>query len=314
MKNNPILARILQKLEIEKPDNFMNSLSQKISQSDLNTFLLALYAKLTARKTPAELLKLYEENSYVKPSPISPILLYKQELKLLNMATEQDILPVQLSPAAQLGSCSVIATVSQNKIFSAVRGTEILADPTNMLALHISREIKYNGLSNEIPIHFCATSRVIRGQKFLRKDLVQHFSLYGMVSSGRDRGSYSFESQCLVKHIGFYRDFFVLNFGAPISLTLHKRGGYTDSEGFIKRMQKILQAEFPDTKILVEDNEDSNAYYTGLQFTLYVHINGKAINNGDGGFVNWIQNMLGNKKERLLISAIGIDRLCQPNQ
>ncbi|MBP1996208.1 hypothetical protein [Paenibacillus eucommiae] len=30
---------------------------------------------------------------------------------------------------------------------------------------------------------------------------------------------------------------------------------------------------------------------------------------GDGGFVDWTQKMLENKKERLLISAIGLDRL-----
>jgi len=30
---------------------------------------------------------------------------------------------------------------------------------------------------------------------------------------------------------------------------------------------------------------------------------------GDGGFVDWTQKKLGNKKERLLISAIGLDRL-----
>lgn len=33
--------------------------------------------------------------------------------------------PVQLSPVAPLGSCSVVATVDQNKVVSAVRGTEV---------------------------------------------------------------------------------------------------------------------------------------------------------------------------------------------
>lgn len=30
---------------------------------------------------------------------------------------------------------------------------------------------------------------------------------------------------------------------------------------------------------------------------------------GDGGFVDWISQILGNKKERCLISGIGLDRL-----
>lgn len=33
------------------------------------------------------------------------------------------------------------------------------------------------------------------------------------------------------------------------------------------------------------------------------------INIGDGGFVDWTQKLLGNKKERCLISGIGLDRL-----
>ena len=30
---------------------------------------------------------------------------------------------------------------------------------------------------------------------------------------------------------------------------------------------------------------------------------------GDGGFVQWTQHLLGNRKERLLISGIGLDLL-----
>jgi len=37
--------------------------------------------------------------------------------------------------------------------------------------------------------------------------------------------------------------------------------------------------------------------------------NNDKIEIGDGGFVDWIQKMTNNKKERCLISGIGIDRL-----
>jgi hypothetical protein len=30
---------------------------------------------------------------------------------------------------------------------------------------------------------------------------------------------------------------------------------------------------------------------------------------GDGGFVDWTARLLGNRRERLLISALGVDRL-----
>ncbi|MFI0799771.1 hypothetical protein [Amycolatopsis lurida] len=31
--------------------------------------------------------------------------------------------------------------------------------------------------------------------------------------------------------------------------------------------------------------------------------------HGDGGFVDWTQRLVGNRKERTLISGVGVDRL-----
>jgi hypothetical protein len=41
-------------------------------------------------------------------------------------------------------------------------------------------------------------------------------------------------------------------------------------------------------------------------------IHGREHHIGDGGFVDWTQQLLENKKERMLISAIGLDRLLMP--
>jgi len=300
MDNITKITKILKKLEHGK----------SIPQSDLTTMLMGVHAQTCARQTPAELLKHYDQNSFTKPSPLSPVKLNMQEHTLLSMAEEQGFLPVLLSPAAQLGSCSAVAAVSQNKILSAIRSTEIIADPTNMLALHICNEIKHGRVSNNAPVHFCASSRVVRGQKFGRKDLVQHFSIFGMVSAGQDSGSYGFEALCLAKHINFYQSFFTFNFNSPISLTLRARKGYADAKGLVTRMQEKLQNEFPNLHIEIEDSPSYNEYYAGLQFTLYVHINGERMTIGDGGFVDWAKKLLGQKKERMLISALGIDRLC----
>ena len=301
MENSAIITKILNKLESGK----------SVPLSELTTMLMGVYAKICARQTPAGLLKQYEENCFAKPSHLSPIKLNMQEHALYNMAEEHGISPVLLSPAALLGSCSSVAAVSQNKVLSAIRGTEILADPTNMLALHICNEIKHGRLVSKEPVHLCASSRVVRGQKFGRKDLVQHFSIFGMVSAGRDQGSYGFEAACLVKHIAFYKNFFSANFKAPISLTIRKRKGYSDLDGLVSRMQEKLINDLPGLSVKVDDEPSDNEYYTGLQFTLYAHINEENVTIGDGGFVDWSKKLLGQKKERMLISAIGIDRLCQ---
>ena len=43
--------------------------------------------------------------------------------------------PVELSPLAPLGTSSVVGTVHQNKVVSTSRNSEVLSDPTNVLAL-----------------------------------------------------------------------------------------------------------------------------------------------------------------------------------
>ena len=300
MEHSAIIERILR--EIRNVD-ILEQLS-RISGSDLSTLLLEVYARVTSRQKPADLLKAYALNDFVKPSPLPAIELLKHEIALLSLAELSGIFPVVLSPAAQLGSCSSVASVSQNKVFPAVRGTEILADPTNMLALEVCRQIKYDKLSNKEPIHNCAAGRVLRAQRYKAKNLVQHFNIFGMVSSGRDSGSYAFERTALIKQISFYKDFFQAIFNANISVVLYPCEGYTDPKGLAERMKTALPHVSAEVGLL-----RANSYYIGLQFNIYIHKNGETINIGDGGFVDWSQKLLQNQKQRMLISAIGIDRL-----
>lgn len=56
--------------------------------------------------------------------------------------------------------------------------------------------------------------------------------------------------------------------------------------------------------LAIEDREESsNQYYKGVNFEICV----EDVNIGDGAFVNWTQQLLGNRKERLLISSTGVD-------
>jgi hypothetical protein len=52
-------------------------------------------------------------------------------------------------------------------------------------------------------------------------------------------------------------------------------------------------------------------YYTGLCFKIFADIAGQQLEIGDGGFVDWSQILTGNRKERLLISGFGMDRLAE---
>jgi hypothetical protein len=57
------------------------------------------------------------------------------------------------------------------------------------------------------------------------------------------------------------------------------------------------------------DRESGRGYYGGLCYKVHATIGGEACEIGDGGFVDWTQRLVGNRKERLLIGGFGLDRL-----
>ncbi|RED39659.1 hypothetical protein [Paenibacillus sp. VMFN-D1] len=286
------------------------TLSRRLSGSELNTLLLKVFRERTRAGNASDLLKRYHDNRFVKPAEVSALDLKRLELDVLEIADAHAFEPIQLSPAAPLGSCSVVATVDQNKVISALRGTELVADATNMLALHISDGLKSGELDNRSRhVRLSTTHRHVRAQQFHAPGMVPHFHVFCMVSSGMDQGAYSFEIPSFWEHIRVYRDIFDRLFHSSISVEIQVRQGYADPEGLVRRVAGAGKTESVDVIVSHHSVKPENAYYEGLQFTLVTEIQGNTYAIGDGGFVNWTQQLIGNKKQRMLISAIGLERL-----
>jgi hypothetical protein len=301
------LERILCKL---KKADLINLLVEGISGSDLNSLLLKVFSEKTKTSSPNDLLKRYRENRFVHPAKVDVLLLKQLEMDVINIATKHSSSPIQLSPVAPLGCTSVIGTVDQNKVISALRGTEVVSDATNLLALHISDLIKTNKNKKEDFIRFCTTHRHVRAQFFGdAPGMLPHFHLFCMVTSGVDQGSYSFEKQSFWEHIKVYQSIFKTLFRSEIEIIFSERDGYKDTAGLVSRIINHGNELSMNVSISKVEPNKENQYYKGLQFTLKTVIDDKEYYIGDGGFVDWTQKMLGNKKERLLISAIGLDRL-----
>lgn len=282
-----------------------------MSATELNTLLLEVYRRQCGRETAADLLKRYDGNRFVHPSGLDPIGHKRIEIEVLQTAKAHGYEAVQLSPVAPLGSCSIVATVDQNKVLSALRGTEAVADATNLLALHICREKKSRKSAPGQRHRFCATHRHIRAQKFDRPGLLPHFNLFCMVTSGRDEGSYTFEKQAFIEHVGVYRDLFRTLPDTGIELRLSRRDGYSDGEGLVQRLEEAVAGRFPEIGLRPGAYNADNRYYQGMQFSIFVQAGGQDINIGDGGFVDWPQKLLSDKKERMMISAVGLERIAQ---
>jgi hypothetical protein len=306
---NGIIKKVIEKSGNE---GLLNILTKKLSLSELNSLLMEVYKQRCEDITPADLMKSYELNKYVKPAYEDPVKMRKIELEILKTAEALHFTPVELSPVAPLGACSGVGTVSQNKILSALRSTEVTADATNSLALHICN-LKRNMSKSELsdkdnPMRFCAIHRLIRTQIFDNPRFTPHFKLFCMVTAGWDTGSVEFEKQNIIEHINIYKN--ILKDVACVEtfkLKLFKAGTDRAAINTFSRTADHIRENIGEAIHIVEDDSRvENQYYQGIQFKIYIDLNGNEAEVGDGGFVDWSQKLLGNKKERMMISAIGL--------
>ncbi|MBC1222018.1 hypothetical protein GNF10_07830 [Nostoc sp. UCD121] len=306
-----IIERIL--AAANTPD-LLDILTNRLSLSDLQSLLLEVYRQRAASLTPSDILKQYENNRFVVPSQVNP----EQQLEFDRLA--YSVLPpgfeaLELSPVSPLGTNSAVATVNQNKVLSTVRNTEVTADVTNVLALECAKRKRAakHTRDHEI-IKLCASHHVLRTQQVKGPNLFQHFRLLGLCTAGRDTGSYRFEIDALIEHLEFYFQLFeAANHSGfaiadvRVSLTAFDKIRYSALQTSV--LEK-LATQYPQiTFAFDQERETGRGYYDSAGFHIYGRdSSGTEYFLVDGGFTNWTQQLLNNKKERLLISGIGSER------
>jgi hypothetical protein len=293
------------------PD-LLKTLSEKISSSELNSLLLEVFHRKVEQCTPADLLRLYQQNRFVKPADTPVLEMRETELSLLKIFQHNDYEPLELSPVSILGSCSVVAPANQKKILSALRGTEVLADATNAIALHICDLKKRKVWMPQQPndkLRYGTIQRHVRTQAINGKGFTPHFKIGCLVTSGLDTGNFTFEKESLSEHINIMNNVF-LNFYkvADISFRFLCRDGYPNAFRLASAVRNYVANQAPDAKITIEEAPQKHiGYYQGIQYKVDIKVNERWFEIGDGGFVNWTQQLLQNKKERYLITGFGFE-------
>lgn len=280
---------------------------RSLSGSDLSSLLMEVF-RLRAEQTPAgSLLQQYQRNAFAQPADTDMVLMLEKELEILRYLRQQHYQPLELSPVGQFGSCAVVGTVSQNKIISAIRHTEVMADATNALALHMAGIRSAGGFNSEI-LRYSTVHRHIRAMRLPVKGYTPHFKVACMVAAGKDTGNYSFELTTIKEQLlHIYWLLTVIFTIKQISVKIIPRGGYT-GDTLISAIG-ALTTGMP-MKMAVEPHAEENNYYKGLQFKVLIQPEqGPEMEIADGGFTAWTQQLTGNKKERCLISGIGLSLL-----
>ncbi len=304
-----IIEKIISKAGIP---HLLDLLSEDLSPSEWQSLLLAVAARRAAKRSPAQVLEQYKTSRFVHPVRG----LEKTQFHSFEQwAMEQ--LPAEfenlmLSPVAPLASCSSVATVHQNKVLGAHRNLEVVADATNVLALEASLRRKAllagNPKSRE-EVHLATSHRHVRAQALAMEGFTSHFQIQCMVSAGRDEGNWRFEEKALGLHLAYYLrvltagPFKVNQEQLEVALTVL-------SESFqpiVKGISNQLQVTFPRVKIrLAPERETGRNYYKVCSFYIYTHLeSGQSIPFCDGGFTDWTQQFLVNRKERLMSSGFG---------
>jgi hypothetical protein len=313
---NEILDRILRQTGTP---NLLDTLVETLNPTDLQSLLLEVYRRRAAHLTPAALLSQYEHNRFVRPAPVDPGLIMQVDRLAFSLAAPL-FQPVELAPVCPLGATSVIAAVDQNSTIATIRNTELVSDSTNVMALECAvrrRALLKTKDGAGQPVRLCASHRLLRAQNYNLPDLVAHFRLFALCSAGRDTGSFHFEFASLVEQLAFY-----LRLLAGLAETGYAfqdvRANFTaldsSSQTATLRANVIepLTAQFPGARFELDpDREAGRDYYDWFCFAIYARdIEGTDHNLVDGGFTSWTQQLLNNRKERLLISGVGTERLC----
>jgi hypothetical protein len=115
-------------------------LTRGLPASRLWSLLLEVAHARAAARQPGELIEQWERDRFVQPAVVDQRSLVEVDRHLLGATAAFE--PIELSPIAPLGVCSVMGHASQNKVLSALRGTEVVSDPTNVMALECARRLR----------------------------------------------------------------------------------------------------------------------------------------------------------------------------
>jgi hypothetical protein len=299
--------------------DLLEALAERLAPTDLQSLLLEVYRRRAARQTPAGLLGQYERNRFTCPSPVDPRALAAFD-RLAYAFAAPPFVPIELSPVCPLGTTSVVAPVSQNVAVATTRNTEVVSDSTNVLALECARRrrdgLRSSGRTAD-RVKLCTSHRLLRPQHYSGPGAFAHFRVFALCTAGRDEGSHRFESESLAEQVGFYLRLLTAldGIGYPVQ---HPRVAFTDLAGGMDfdqlhaAVMVPLAAEFPRAELGFDPSRTSGrGYYQTLCFKIYGQDQRDVEHElVDGGFTPWTQTLLSNRKERLLTSGIGSERIC----
>ncbi|MEJ1960297.1 MAG: hypothetical protein WDO56_01555 [Gammaproteobacteria bacterium] len=274
------------------------ALASGLSASELWSFLMGMLETRASSRTPASLRQQWEQDRFVQPCAVDQRSLLQLDQHLF--AAAADFEAVELSPVAPLGVCASIALASQNKIVSTARGTEVVSDPTNVLALECARRLREDGKQT---VRLATSHRCVRAQAVPKQPgFAAHFRIFCLASAGHERANRELTSSALAQHINTHL----------AALARLDRNGYSIGGRSVRILSMERNAELASRVASevrdaeVEHQVLDHAYYDGIRFMIDVQAPGGAkIPLIDGGAFDWLRKLSSNEKMVFVASGMG---------
>jgi hypothetical protein len=274
------------------------ALARGMPASEVWSLLLSAMRERAEHRTAAALAQQWESDRFVQLSYIDQRTLLDLDSHLL--AAAHEFAAVELSPLAPLGASSSVALTTQNRVVSTVRGTEVVSDPTNVLALESARRLREDPARI---VRFCTSHRCVRAQEVPKvPGFAAHFRMFCMTTAGHERKDQAFVTDALTHHIRTHL----------LGLDRLEQHGYRFPNRRVRLLSteareplaKRIAAAIEGVPVSMERLEQR--YYDGLRFMISAHsAAGDDIPLIDGGAFDWLHKLAANRKLVFVASAIG---------
>jgi hypothetical protein len=280
------------------PDRAYEALAEGLPASRLWSLLLAVAEARAARRRTADLARQWERDRFVQPGVVDQRSLLEVDRLLLAAAAAFE--SIELSPVAPLGVCSTMGHTSQNKVLSTLRGTEVVSDPTNVMALECARRLRRAGAT---VVRLTTSHRCVRAQEIPKAPgFAASFRLFCLATAGLEQQNHGFVVEAVAEHIA----------------TMLHGLNQLEEHGFA----------FPDRRLTVLATDDCAAlgdrivarigqaastrailehpYYKGLRFQIAARSSdGREIPLADGGAFDWVAKLTSNQRAVYVASGLG---------
>ena len=289
--NDPWISRILDSECFER-------LAAGLPNTTLQSVLLEVVRRRARRRSPADVLAHFGRDSLCRPAAIDQRTSLAIDAEFFAAAEPFEAL--ELAPVAPLAACSSVALTDQNRVLSALRSTEVVDDPTNVLALECALRLR---ASPNVALNLATSQRIVRTQPV--PDIpgyAPHFRMFALASAGIESSGNGFTRSALVMHVQtMLRALYGLE-GRGYSF--HDRRLEVFASRACATLGDLVASALGH---VVTRREHEHPYYKGgLRYVISATASdGQHVPVIDGGAFDWVAKLASNHRAVYIASAAG---------